>query len=250
MICISCRNPRCRRVLAVPKKLQDQVCRCPACGHSFCASSAAANAGPNADGRLAFVSQMAARQRAGKPAPAPAPAEPTTAASTPFKPVTPEISDDAAQTEPLTLAELRRRCYVELGNEVRRAGDPLVADRDRQRLDEYDARISHFLTCLSALSHANEDPSLPRRLRRPVLRCQQRRDGLLADIGRRAFERGAVSADVRRRLEAIAEVERLLERRHGPAEFAHTETSHRAAPQPPVRNRVSRLARAMFAALI
>jgi hypothetical protein len=174
--------------------------------------------------------------------------------------------------EPLTLAELRRRCFIELGNTVRRdaahakshgpsgSGEQaLVSDDQRHRLAEYDARISHFLTCLSALSHANEDPTLPRRLRRPVLRCQQRRDSLLAEIGRRAFERGAASPELRRRVEAIAEVERLLERRRDVPGFpaansASSATTTVARPSTgcggPLRKSVSRLARAVFAALI
>ncbi|MBX9787382.1 MAG: hypothetical protein K2Y37_00575 [Pirellulales bacterium] len=254
MICMTCHNPRCRRVLAVPTKLRDKICRCPACGHSFCASSAADSNERNAD-RLAFVSAEAKRQ-ASEAQVGSKPAAASVAATAVLPPPTAtEKRDDELQAEPVTLAELRRRSFVELGNEARRAGGTLVTDTERQRLDEYDARISHFLTCLSALSHANEDPTLPRRLRRPVLRCQLRRDGLLADIGRRAFEQGAVSVELRRRLDAIAEVERLLERRHGMAVMPHDSASHVApspavAKRPPVRNRVSRFTRAMIAALI
>jgi hypothetical protein len=181
------------------------------------------------------------------------------------------LSDSSAvelHAEPVTLADLRRRCYIELGNTVRRDAahgethpgeHALVSDAQRHRLTEYDARISHFLTCLSALSHANEDPTLPRRLRRPVIRCQQRRDTLLAEIGRQAFERGAASPELRRRLEAISEVERLLERRRDVTGFpasgsasGSTSTADQATTggRGPLRKSVSRLARAVFAALI
>jgi len=271
MICISCQNPRCRRVLAVPKKLQDQICRCPACGHGFCATGeAAAKSGPTDDRRLAFIAAARAQAKAANATPA----QPLAAAANTPEPLSESQSDQLASTtdmpgedlhaEPVTLADLRRRCFIELGNTVRRdAGHgeshpgehALVSDDQRHRLAEYDARISHFLTCLSALSHANEDPTLPRRLRRPVLRCQQRRDGLLAEIGRRAFERGAASAELRRRLEAISEVERLLERCRDATGFSATGLATAAdqaaaGRRNPLRKSVSRLARAVFAALI
>ena len=276
MICISCQNPRCRRVLAVPKKLQDQICRCPACGHGFCATSeAAAKSGPTDDRRLEFIAAARAKAKAGDLAPGqpaaasdhtpdPLSASQLTESQSDQLPSTTDMPGEDLHAEPVTLADLRRRCFIELGNTVRRdAGHheshpgehALVSDDQRHRLAEYDARISHFLTCLSALSHANDDPSLPGRLRRPVLRCQQRRDALLAEIGRRAFERGAASAELRRRLEAISEVERLLERRRAATGFPATgsatvaeQTS--AGGRIPLRNSVSRLARAVFAALI
>ena len=286
MICISCQNPRCRRVLAVPKKLQDQICRCPACGHGFCATSdAAATSKPTDDRRLEFIAAARAKAKAAELAPGQSLAA---AACTPeprSESLSESKSDELASTtdmptsatdmpgeelhaEPVTLAELRRRCFIELGNSLRRDAahskshpgeHALVSDDQQHRLAEYDARISHFLTCLSALSHANEDPTLPRRLRRPVLRCQQRRDSLLAEIGRRAFERGAASPELRRRLEAISEVERLLERRRDVTGFPTTgaATGPLTAPQRattgcrgPLRRSVSRLARAVFAALI
>lgn len=292
MICISCQNPRCRRVLAVPKKLQHQICRCPACGHGFCATSAAAaTSKPTDDRRLEFIAAARAKAKRSDLAPGQAAAH---AAHTPASLSDSHLSDsqlsdstsdqlpsttdlptslahvpvEELPAEPLTLAELRRRCFIELGNTVRRDAahakshpgeQALVSDEQRHRLAEYDAHISHFLTCLSALSHANEDPTLPRRLRRPVLRCQQRRDGLLADIGRQAFERGAASPELRRRLEAISEVERLLERRRDVTGFpaansASGSTTTAARPSTgcggPLRKSMSRLARAVFAALI
>ena len=280
MICISCQNPRCRRVLAVPKKLEDQICRCPACGHGFCATSEAASKNrPTDDRRLEFIAAARAQAKAANATPA-QPLAPSARTPEPLSAsqLTESQSDQLSSTtdmpseelhaEPLTLAELRRRCFVELGNTVRRDAahakshpceHALVSDDQQHRLAEYDARISHFLTCLSALSHANEDPTLPRRLRRPVLRCQQRRDSLLAEIGRRAFERGAASPELRRRLEAISEVERLLERRRDVTGFPTTgaATGPLTAPQRattgcrgPLRRSVSRLARAVFAALI
>lgn len=281
MICISCQNPRCRRVLAVPKKLEDQICRCPACGHGFCATSEAASKNrPTDDRRLEFIAAARAQAKAANATPA-QPLAPSARTPEPLSAsqLTESQSDQLSSTtdmpseelhaEPLTLAELRRRCFVELGNTVRRDAahakshpceHALVSDDQQHRLAEYDARISHFLTCLSALSHANEDPTLPRRLRRPVLRCQQRRDSLLAEIGRRAFERGAAPAELRRRLEAISEVERLLERRREATGFPATSsasssmtTAERASTgcgRGPLRKSVSRLARAVFAALI
>ncbi len=282
MICISCQNPRCRRVLAVPKKLQHQICRCPACGHGFCATSeAAATSKPTDDRRLEFIAAARAKAKAANATPAQllAPSahtpEPRSesqsdelSSTTDMPTSATDMPGDELHAEPLTLAELRRRCYIELGNTVRRDAahskslpgeHALVSDDQQHRLAEYDARISHFLTCLSALSHANDDPTLPRRLRRPVLRCQQRRDSLLAEIGRRAFERGAASPELRRRLEAISEVERLLERRRDASGFPATSStsgSPNAAPRAsqgcrgPLRRSVSRLARAVFAALI
>lgn len=308
MICISCQNPRCRRVLAVPKKLQDQICRCPACGHGFCATGdAASKSEPTSDRRLEFIAAARAKAKRSDLAPGQAAAH---AAHTPASLTESPLSDsqlsnsqlsdstsdqlpsttdmptsatdmptslsetpaDELHAEPVTLADLRRRCFIELGNTVRRdaahgksrgasgSGEhALVSDEQRHRLAEYDARISHFLTCLSALSHANEDPTLPRRLRRPVLRCQQRRDSLLAEIGRQAFERGAASPELRRRLEAISEVERLLERRRDATGFpaansASSSITKAARPSAgcrgPLRKSVSRLARAVFAALI
>ena len=281
MICISCQNPRCRRVLAVPKKLEDQICRCPACGHGFCSTSEAASKNrPTDDRRLEFIAAARAQAKAANATPA-QPLAPSARTPEPLSAsqLTESQSDQLSSTtdmpseelhaEPLTLAELRRRCFVELGNTVRRDAahakshpceHALVSDDQQHRLAEYDARISHFLTCLSALSHANEDPTLPRRLRRPVLRCQQRRDSLLAEIGRRAFERGAAPAELRRRLEAISEVERLLERRREATGFPATSsasssmtTAERASTgcgRGPLRKSVSRLARAVFAALI
>jgi hypothetical protein len=190
MLYTNCPNPACQKRLGIPAKLIRDICQCPICREAFFPLEENPPGRPlTRDGSAKGHSDAAVggdgHVRPGQRLPR--------CWSLPKRTKLRQIRAELEQ-----LKVVRRNCLIRAGRRLIEADDVLITSDEKRRFADLSDRIEQFEGMLAAVAHAYGNPRLGRRLYKPLAELEQRRDGLLEQLGTRARQRaGADLADRR-----------------------------------------------------